>query len=313
MPFSRLLPPLLFRPGTALLTLTTGLSLSCQPGQEGNVEPTTEEAVIFASVPPQAYLLNSIAGSEFDVRTLIEPGQNPHHWLPSPKQTLALHQAVAWFPSGLPFEKKIREGFQDKKNRLQVFPPLAPDPAEIQPEGKASADHHHHHDPHTWLSPPWLIGQAQATAKALSQLDPENAALYQDRATRLVDKISALDERLRRQLKPYHGRSFLILHPALGHFAHAYGLEQKVIQSGDAPPTPKHLRELIQQARQDNTATVFTQPQFDDQSARMAAEAIGGRVVTIDPLAEDVLANLKNIGDTLSDAFSLSTRSTQEQ
>ena len=36
----------------------------------------------------------------------------------------------------------------------------------------------------------------------------------------------------------------------------------------------------------------------------MIANAIDGRVVTIDPLAEDVLANLKQIADTLTAAFS---------
>ena len=36
----------------------------------------------------------------------------------------------------------------------------------------------------------------------------------------------------------------------------------------------------------------------------MVADAIGGRVVIIDPLSEDVLANLKQIADKLTASFS---------
>jgi zinc transport system substrate-binding protein len=305
MPSFRLLRALLCRPGFALvIILAACLVLSCQPRQEKKPGPTGKEPVIFASIPPQAYLLKSIAGPEFNIRILIEPGQDPHHWLPSPKQTLALHQAVAWFPSGLPFEKKILSGFENQKASLRVFPPVDSDLPDPQPETESSSDHHHQSDPHSWMSPPWLIEQAVATAKALGQLDPEKAALYRDRANSLGDKIATLDMQLKQQLSPYRGRSFLILHPALGHFAHTYGLEQNVIQPGDASPDPKRLREIIKQAQRDKTATVFTQPQFDDQSARMVAKAIAGRVANIDPLAEDVLANLKQIGDTLVDTFS---------
>lgn len=307
MPSFRLLRALPCKPGFPPVLLAASLVLSCQPRQEGALEPTEpagETPVIFASVPPQAYLLKSIAGPEFNIRILIEPGQDPHHWLPSPKQTLALHQAVAWFPSGLPFEKKLLSGFKNQKTGLQVFSPVASDLPDTQAETESSSDHHHQSDPHTWMSPPWLIEQAAATAKALGQLDPKKAALYRDRANSLSENIAILDKQLSQQLTPYRGRSFLILHPALGHFAHTYGLEQNVIQPGDASPDPKRLRDIIKQAQRDKTTTVFTQPQFDDQSARMVAKAIAGRVATIDPLAEDVLANLKQIGDTLLDAFS---------
>jgi zinc transport system substrate-binding protein len=304
MPSFRPLPPLSCDLCFALIALTACMNLSCQPKQEGKLEPAGKAPVIFASIPPQAYLLKSIAGPEFDIRTLIEPGQDPHNWLPSPKQTLALHQAVAWFPSGLPFEKKILGGIKNQKAGLQVFSPVASDPPDTHPETESSSEHHHQSDPHAWLSPPWLIEQATATAKALGQLDPEKARLYQDRASSLSHTIAALDKQLSQQLTPYRGRSFLILHPALGHFARTYGIEQNAIQPGDASPDPKRLREIIKQAQRDKTATVFTQPQFDDQSARMVAEAIDGQVATIDPLAEDVLANLKQIGDTLVTSFS---------
>jgi len=270
------------------------LFFSCRPTHEDRVENSENKPVIFVSVPPHAFLMKAIAGSEFDVRTLIEPGQDPHHWLPTPKQTLALSKAAGWFPSGLPFEKSILPKIRSQKTTLQIFPPT----------GTHSSTHDHETDPHTWLSPPLLIEQTELIASALSQLDPDKALLYHDRAKTLKKKIDAMHNELIEQLSPYHGRSFVIFHNALGHFTRTYDLSQNVIQSGDASPNPKRLREIIKQAHQDKTMVVFVQPQFDDQSARMVADAIGGRVVTLDPLSEDVLANLKHIADTLTAAFS---------
>jgi len=269
--------------------------MSCRPKNgDDQAETPGNKPVIFVSVAPQAFLVKVVAGPEFDVRTLIEPGQDPHHWLPSPKQTLALSKAAAWFPSGLPFEQSILPKIRSGKSAVQIFPLV----------DTHSFAHDHETDPHSWLSPPLLIEQTKLISTALSQLDPEKASLYQSRALTLTENTAALHTNLTEQLSSYRGRSFLIFHSALGHFARTYQLSQKVIQSGDAPPDPKHLREIIRQAQQNKTTAVLIQPQFDDQGARMVAEAIGGRVVIIDPLAEDVLANLKHIADTLTEVFS---------
>jgi len=283
---------------SAILILSVAaLSMSCRPKDKNQTGESESKQVIFASVPPQAFLVNAIAGPEYDVRSLIEPGQDPHHWLPSPKQSFALSKATAWFPSGLPFEYNILRKIQNQKTAVQIF---------STPDSHAPHQNKHHHesDPHTWLAPPLLIEQITFIADSLGQLNPDKASLYKDRAKTLKTKLTVLHDELTEQLAPYKGRSFLIFHDALSHFAHSYGLTQNVIQSGDAPPDPKRLRNIIKQAQENLTKTVYIQPQFDDQSARMIADAIGGRVVIINPLAEDVFTNMKQIADTLTHTFS---------
>ncbi|NOY00059.1 MAG: zinc ABC transporter solute-binding protein [Verrucomicrobia bacterium] len=282
-----------------LLALTLFVTaVSCQPTH--TVKPGSSKknkALLFASVPPQAFLLKTIAGSDYDVLTLIKHGQDPHHWLPSPKQTLALNKSTAWFPSNLPFEENLLPKLHAQQSSLKIFPPLGA-------HSVHDKQHLHQRDPHTWLAPPLLIEQSTFIADSLGQLNPEKAALFKDRAETLKTKLNALHKEITKQLAPYKGRSFLIFHNSLSHFALSYGLSQHVIQSGDASPDPKRLRDIIKQAKEDKITSVFIQPQFDDQSARMVADAIGGQVVIIDPLAEDVLANLKHIADTLTDSFS---------
>lgn len=292
-----------------LVLALTLLTSACQPKNEdsdhGSSKQQAARPILFVSVPPQAFLLKTIAGSEFEVRTLIGQGQDPHHWLPSPKQILTLGKAKAWWPAGLVFEQNLVPKIHANHSSLNIYPSTTSRPTDTN--HKHSHQHgHQQSDPHTWLSPLLLIKECQGIAKNLSQLAPDKTELFQSRALDLEIKISTLHQVLKQQLLPYHGRSFLIYHNALEHFANTYQLTQKVIQSGDASPDPKQLLQIIKQAQQDQNTVIFIQPQFDQQSVHMIAEAIGGQVISLDPLSEDVLANLKHIADTLTQSFSLS-------
>ena len=48
---------------------------------------------------------------------------------------------------------------------------------------------------------------------------------------------------------------------------------------------------------------IFVQPQFDSRSATTVAQAIGGTVVPIDPMAREVTANLVTIASAIEQAF----------
>ena len=91
----------------------------------------------------------------------------------------------------------------------------------------------------------------------------------------------------------------MVLHPAWGYFARDYGLEQIAIHIEGKNPSPQDIVNLVQKAREHNIKVVFTEPQFDARSARTIAEAIGGRVVRIDPLAKDYIDNMYRVLDEL--------------
>ena len=98
-------------------------------------------------------------------------------------------------------------------------------------------------------------------------------------------------------------RLFYVFHPAFGHFAEAYGLNQKAVERGGREPSARELQELIAEARTDGARAVFVQPQHGTGSAETIAKAIGADLVTLDPLARDVLANLETIGTRIEQAL----------
>jgi len=99
------------------------------------------------------------------------------------------------------------------------------------------------------------------------------------------------------------GLQFIVFHPAWGYFAHAYGLKQVPIEIEGKNPKPAQLKELIQHARHNGVKVVFVQPQFSTQSAEVVAREISGQVAFADPLAEDWMANLREVAATFEAAL----------
>ncbi|MEM7145129.1 MAG: zinc ABC transporter substrate-binding protein [Verrucomicrobiota bacterium] len=167
-------------------------------------------------------------------------------------------------------------------------------------------DHHGHHhdfDPHVWLSPPHIIQQADIIHDTLVTLDPDNQSTYDENLAAFTFNVAALHHELQDLLAPHKGKAFFIYHPALTHFAEAYGIEQKSIEVEGKSPTPKQLMALVQEAKDNEVKVIFTQPQIDGSSAQTVADAIDGTVVTIDPLDPDVLTNLESIAQSLASSF----------
>ncbi|MCK4311545.1 MAG: zinc ABC transporter substrate-binding protein, partial [Candidatus Cloacimonetes bacterium] len=64
-------------------------------------------------------------------------------------------------------------------------------------------------------------------------------------------------------------------------------------------PTAKELSRIIDFAKNKNIKVIFVQSQFSTTEAEAIAESIDGKVIQIDPLAEDYLNNLKHIVDVM--------------
>jgi zinc transport system substrate-binding protein len=82
-------------------------------------------------------------------------------------------------------------------------------------------------------------------------------------------------------------------HPAFGYFAKEYNLTMLPIEVEGKEPKVKGMAHLIEQAKSHNMKVIVASPQFNPQSAKVIAEAIGGRVVFIDSLARDYIMNMR--------------------
>ena len=137
----------------------------------------------------------------------------------------------------------------------------------------------------------------------LTELAPEHAAAFARNHDAFVAELDTLDRDLHDLLDPLPNRRFMVFHPAWGYFADSYGLTQVPIEREGKEPGARALAALIDQAKEDGVKVVFVQPQFDKRQARQVAEAIGGAVVAVDPLAADYVDNLRRVGREFAQAL----------
>jgi zinc transport system substrate-binding protein len=112
-----------------------------------------------------------------------------------------------------------------------------------------------------------------------------------------------MDADLKKTFAGKKGLQFMVFHPAWGYFADTYGLKQVPIEIEGKDPKPAQLKALIQHAREDGIKVIFVQPQFSSQSAELVAREIGGQVAFANPLAEDWMANLREVADKFESAL----------
>jgi len=268
---------------------------------------------VFASVLPIKTFVAKVGGEHVDARAMVREGFNPHTYDPTPQQIGALAGARLYVRTGVPFEeawmKRIRSansGMQVLDARdgisLRALEAHAHDDhghGESHRDGGAGHRHVHGHerelDPHVWTSPPLARQMVGSIRDKLAALDPANAADYARNHDAYVAELDALDRDLRDLLDPLPSRKFMVFHPAWGYFAETYGLTQVPIEHEGKEPGARALATLIDRAKREKVKVVFVQPQFDKRQARQVAQAIGGAVIAVDPLAEDYVDNLRNV------------------
>jgi len=252
-----------------------------------------ERLRVFVSILPQKFIVEQIGREIVDVDVMVQPGASPHTYEPRPQQMVAISRARLYFAIGVQFEKAWLERIASSNPAMKIINTHEG----IQRVQMLGHDHDKEGepDPHIWLSPPLVLSQARNILAALQKADPSNFELYEANYRRLASKIIDLDSELRKIFKDKKGRSFMVFHPAWGYFARAYGLSQIPIELEGKEPKPAQLKKLIQEARDRNVKIIFLQPQFSARSAEQVAREIGGEVVTVDPLAFDWEANMKEV------------------
>lgn len=289
------------RSAAALLVALGVLSAGCGRAPE----PTAGGGLrIAVSILPQRFVVERIAGDLADVEVLVGPGQSPATYEPTPRQVTALGGADLYIRIGAPFERTLMEKISRAVPDLSVVDGRRG--IELEPMEPGSDVGHGHvagePDPHFWLDPERLAQHARVVADALSGVDPDHEARYRANDASLRRELEDADRRVAGILAPAHGCAMYVYHPAWGYLARRYGIEQVAVAADGKDPGSRRLAELVERARRDHVRVLFVQPQFRSPTVETMARAIDAEVVTLDPLAENVPANLERMAAEIAAA-----------
>ncbi|MBD3332625.1 ABC transporter substrate-binding protein [candidate division GN15 bacterium] len=289
----------ILRLAVLLVVLSTGLVVAPFVSAASNTELN-----IWVSIQPQQWFAEQLLAGRGAVHVLLEPGESPATYDPSPKRLALLSGADLFFSVGVPFEQTLLSKLRDMHPELEIVDSRMG--VSLRSMNDHGHDHGHTHgsvDPHFWLDPNAAAVMADNMAQALCHLDSTGCEGYRARLGQIKDSLATIDSTVQAMLSQFKGRRVYVYHAAFGYWCDAYGLEQVPIEVGGKQPGPRKVAELITSAREDGVRVIFVQPQFSMESAETIANELGGTVTAIDPLADDYPENLIRMAQAVRQGF----------
>lgn len=252
--------------------------------------------IVFVSVAPEKYFVDRVGGPRVSVTTMVAPGASPATYEPTPGQLSRLAAAQVYFRIGVDFEAAWMPRIAGANPRMRIV--------DLR-QGIALREAHDHGlpDPHVWTSPPLVKIMAATIRDTLAALDAAHRPDYAARYDAFAADLDRLDHDIRAALEGARTRSFMVFHPAWGYFADTYGLTQIEIETGGKEPGARTLAAVITTGRREQVKAIFVQAQFSRRMAETVAQALGARVIAVDPLAENYLDNLRGVAQQFAEAL----------
>ena len=254
-----------------------------------------EKLPVIATFSILGDMVATIGGDRIAVTSLVGADQDAHVFEPKPSDVKAVAQAKLVVSNGLGFEGWIARLVKSAgyKGEMSVVT-KAIKPRKMAAEGHEGHDSHGKEasDPHAWQNPANAVIYSKAIVSALSKVDPEGAALYQQNGERYIQAITELDTWAKAQfdLIPVAKRKVITSHDAFGYLGARYGIKflspQGVSTEGDA--SAKDVADLIRQIKRERIKAVFMENMSNPK--------------VLEQLSKE--ANIKPAGELYPDALS---------
>mgnify|MGYP005990151321 FL=1 len=166
-------------------------------------------------------------------------------------------------------------------------------------EHDAHAGHDHgDFDPHGWIEPAVVSVWVGHIAEALSEADPDNAAIYAANAAAYQAELADVRASLAAQLEPVAGKALIWPHDAYGYLQDAFGLNGvgTISDAAARTPGPAHIAALRDIP---DVACVLSDPEVDARWTTLVIEGTGAKTVRIDPIGAEIALGPNHYVDTM--------------
>jgi zinc/manganese transport system substrate-binding protein len=250
---------------------------------------------IVTSTEDFAAIAREIGGDRVNVDSIARGYQDPHYVEAKPSFLLKLQKADLLAVVGLQLEIGWLPPLQaqSRNARIQVGGPGYLDMSQFCqileiPTGqisRAMGDVHPLGNPHYWLDPQNGRRIAKALADKMGQLQPGDAAWFQQRYADFDQRLATAEKAWEAKLAPYKGRKVITYHKSWPNFCERFGLVvvDYVEPRPGIPPTPSHTLEVINTMKRDGIKLILVEPYFDLRTPNSIARETGGTVAVMLP------------------------------
>jgi zinc transport system substrate-binding protein len=277
MKTSKLIPILL---SAAVLA---GLFAGCaKPEDDGRLK-------VVCTLFPQYDFVRAIAGDKVNAELLLEPGEEPHSYMPDSKTLTGIADcdlfiyandyAEPWVAEKLGAIKR-KQAYVLNASKGIIFEMNLSHDDHSHDEGET---HEHTYEPHAWILPENAAIMVDNIAAELIRMDSENAALYQANTAAYKAKLTELDEGFRDAVQ--NGKRKIIIMGDrfnLQYFVMEYGLAYLAALSScseSSEPDDVVTAKLIDAVKTQGIPAVFYRELSDKNTAQKISAATGAQLL----------------------------------
>jgi len=282
-----------------LLALAVGLSsllLACRPAVESAAPQAgrADRPMVVTTFLPITLFTRAVAGDCAEVMALIPAASGPHDFQARPGDVAAIRNATVLVKNGLGMESFLDKLVQGAENpALQVIDSsrgIATLENPEEPAGEHADGHDHGHDhgpinPHIWLDPVRAAQQVDNIRDGLIAADPACADGYRRNAAAFSGQLRQLNTEFEKQLAPFRGKTFVVLHDFAPYFADRYGLKAEyLVDVPEQNPSPADLSRVADTVKSTQLRALLSEPLEGNRSFNALAGDLGIRISVFDPM-----------------------------
>ena len=265
MPASRILAAL------AVLAAVTLAGCAKGAADDGSAGGRT----VVATTTQVGDLTSAVAGRRATVRTILDPGADPHAYEPRPSDVRAIGGAQVVVRSGGDLDAWLGDVLRNAGSDALTVTVAD----ELGPGSESRGE-----DPHWWQDPRAAAIAVKTILGALGDADPDGRAAYESNARGYLRELRALDRAIAACMAriPARRRRLVTDHDALGHYARRYGIEVigTVIPalSTQAQTSGGEVARLVRTIRSAGVSTIFPERSVNPKLTRAIARDAGAAV-----------------------------------
>jgi zinc transport system substrate-binding protein len=271
----------------------------------------SETIGIITTIKPIDSLVSAVVGDTGKTISLIPSETSPHEFRLKPSDARALQNGNIIFYISPHLETSIVKVFETLPKNIKIINLMEEtgiehlsirdneawelhdhhdDEKHDDHDKHAQKDEHDDHkskdDVHIWLDPENAIKIIKKVNTELSFFFPENAKIYDENATKIINKIKSLKKQLKKELLPIKEKPYIVFHDAYQYFEKTFGLNAvgSIALEDDIASSPKQISFIKNKIIKSKASCVFQEPQFDNKLVKTVIEGTQAKIGTLDPL-----------------------------
>ncbi len=241
-----------------------------------NLSQNQDKKVILTTFTVIADMAQQVAGDRAIVQSLTKIGAEVHGYEPTPSDLQRGQQADLILDNGLNLERWAEKFYGNLQDVPRVTLSEGVEVINIAQDEAAGKP-----NPHAWMSPKAALIYVENIRKALGDLDPVNASVYNSNAAAYGEKIKALDQKLRETIAtvPPEKRFIVSCEGAFSYIAKDYGLKELYLWAvnSDQQATPKQVQNVIEQVKSQQIPVVFCESTVSADTQKQVARETGAK------------------------------------